>query len=498
MPKPAGRPRLGGDGRKPRRFLRHQYPYDFKLDVINYFRATSSVADTLNRYFPDVADPSNSNKRKLLYKWEKQRDLIEISARSTTRSGHCRHRPTGTGTILGAEIEHALVEWINDYRRDGVPISSLMLKMRARELAKEYGVAADAFAASYAWQTRFLKDHRLSFRAKTHQGQISPPDAIKRADAFAMEVRQKALTEGITELFNADQTGVFFEMLPRTTVSQVGASHVWIKSGKKEKERMTKMVLGDSAGNKYPLFIVMKAIPSRTATKQIENMQTRHGFGERLWEKVRPLQNKWNVQIYGNKHAWWNGDLTVEFLRFHFGDRSIFSPPIMLLLDDFSGHWVPKVVEYAASLHIVLMKVPPGLTWLCQPADAVWIKPLKDRLRRAWVLYLHGQLSKRRNMAATEPFEMQPPDRATVVEWAAKAWEDLPSSTIQAGFRKCKLDLEEHLEPLPETEEPVEMQSTIDAIIHDIISMSIINESACLVREQDDIIDAEEKEEPIQ
>jgi hypothetical protein len=50
--------------------------------------------------------------------------------------------------------------------------------------------------------------------------------------------------------------------------------------------------------------------------------------------------------------------------------------------------------EYARSLNIILEKVPPGLTWLSQPADAVWIKPMKDQIRALWVQYLRGQLQK--------------------------------------------------------------------------------------------------------
>jgi hypothetical protein len=43
--------------------------------------------------------------------------------------------------------------------------------------------------------------------------------------------------------------------------------------------------------------------------------------------------------------------------------------PILLLLDYFSGHWTDEDVAYASSINVVLVKVPPSATSVCQPAD---------------------------------------------------------------------------------------------------------------------------------
>ncbi|KAE8891887.1 hypothetical protein PF003_g23950 [Phytophthora fragariae] len=36
--------------------------------------------------------------------------------------------------------------------------------------------------------------------------------------------------------------------------------------------------------------------------------------------------------------------------------------PILLLLNDFSGHWTNEVVEFANEINVTLMKVPPNAT----------------------------------------------------------------------------------------------------------------------------------------
>ncbi|KAK1946454.1 hypothetical protein P3T76_002007 [Phytophthora citrophthora] len=58
--------------------------------------------------------------------------------------------------------------------------------------------------------------------------------------------------------------------------------------------------------------------------------------------------------------------------------------PVLQLWDDFSGHWSASVREYAASIDVVLMKVPAHATSVSQPADVVWSFPMKARLRRHW------------------------------------------------------------------------------------------------------------------
>jgi hypothetical protein len=70
---------------------------------------------------------------------------------------------------------------------------------------------------------------------------------------------------------NADQTGVQFEMQPKKTISARGVQVVWVRCGSKEKQRVTAMLLADSDGNKYPVFLVFKAGKSTIAEVQVEN-----------------------------------------------------------------------------------------------------------------------------------------------------------------------------------------------------------------------------------
>lgn len=343
-------------------------------------------------------------------------------------------RCSGVATALPYSVELKLVRWVGDLRDEGVPVTPMMLRLQALAEANEAGI--HAFTASWSWQSLFKGHHRLALRAKTRQGQICPPELDQIAKTFAKEVHEKAQSLGVTKIYNADQTAVNFEYLPRRTLAKKGIKTVWVKCGGKTKERATVMFLGDSEENKYDPYVIFKVRPAKSPEAQSDNDKCRNGFGAYIWKSISKAQVETGMQIYGNGKGWWGGKLTVAWLRYHFGLRPNRDQPVLLLLDDFSGHWTTEVIEYAKAVNVTLMKVPPNATSVCQPADATWNGPVKQRLRNAWILNLKKQLATR---VASVPFKLKPPDRALLCEWVREAWGDLTASTIRAGFRHCGL-----------------------------------------------------------
>ncbi|RHZ26034.1 hypothetical protein DYB31_010898, partial [Aphanomyces astaci] len=124
--------------------------------------------------------------------------------------------------------------------------------------------------------------------------------------------------------------------------------------------------------------------------------------------------------------------------KFHFGQRADrATKKVLLLWDDFSAHFTDDVVAYAKEINVLLEQIPPRYTWICQPADVAWNRPLKCRLRQNWLDLIRRQLRTAKERGRT--LKLQPPSRATVLGWIADAWDNLPSTTIVNGFRKCCL-----------------------------------------------------------
>ncbi|EGZ21585.1 hypothetical protein PHYSODRAFT_408772, partial [Phytophthora sojae] len=70
------------------------------------------------------------------------------------------------------------------------------------------------------------------------------------------------------------------------TLAPTGSRTVWVKSCKKDKERITAMVLGDSDGNRYTPFLMLKSKPSKVPEVRAENARIRHGFGRHVWKEI--------------------------------------------------------------------------------------------------------------------------------------------------------------------------------------------------------------------
>ncbi|POM71747.1 Hypothetical protein PHPALM_11642 [Phytophthora palmivora] len=137
--------------------------------------------------------------------------------------------------------------------------------------------------------------------------------------------------------------------------------------------------------------------------------------------------------------------------RYHFSSRDSLEEKILLLWDDFSGRWTSAVEQYAESINVVLMRIPPGCTSTCQPADIIWVKPFSLELRGLWVEYLQQQLRAHRESGAPEKFKLEAPPRATLMTWMTNAWENLSIDTLASGFRKLAIPTDTRAIPLENT-----------------------------------------------
>ncbi|GMF44070.1 unnamed protein product [Phytophthora lilii] len=204
------------------------------------------------------------------------------------------------------------------------------------------------------------------------------------------------------------------------------------------------MLLADSTGAQYAPFLVLKQQPSRVPATAV-NKKQHHGFGRGLGPRMLKMQAATGMPIYGNSKCWWNASLSIEFLRFHFGQRETMEDPILLLWDEFSGHWTEEVEACARDLSVLLLKVPGNYTFVCQPADIAWMRPLKLQMRAQWISDMEEQFRKRQ--ASSSKFALKAPKRETVIGWLYASWNALARSTIVGGFQKIGVPSDQRARP---------------------------------------------------
>ncbi|KUF89098.1 hypothetical protein AM588_10005274 [Phytophthora nicotianae] len=428
---------------------------------------------TLDKFYDHLSAKKQENKRKRIYEWIKDRSRIESVCTSSTKASMKVLRGAGTATTISAAGEEAITEWIKSLREEGVPVSRLMLELKAKTIAEDEKVPDGIFEASWTWQQGFLRRHKLSLRAKTRQGQKKPEAMEADAKAFWEEVAKTKIELGVDKIFNADQSGVCFEYLPKRTINKRGPKTVWVRCGGKDKERFTGMFMADSTGKQYDPFFVVRTKPSKKEVKAAYNTVKQNGFGDTLWKEIAPLSEAVGAQIYGNESAWWTSDLSIRFLDYHFANREE-CLPVLLLLDDFSAHWTDEVKEHAKNLSVHLMPVPPGLTSVCQPADISWFRPFKQRLRRQWVNELQQQLRAHHEQREQTPFQLVAPKRKDAITWAMSSWRSLGSSVIRSGFSglhkvgsSAAVAVTETVEPENDLVEALELANVVEETIDD-------------------------------
>nr|CCA24444.1 conserved hypothetical protein [Albugo laibachii Nc14]CCA25110.1 conserved hypothetical protein [Albugo laibachii Nc14] len=106
-----------------------------------------------------------------------------------------------------------------------------MLLVRAIEIVEEASI--DGFLGSWSWRHAFMHRHKLSIRARTRQGQITTVEAEAAIRSFSELVLHTKERLGVSKVYNAEQTAIFFEYLPKHTISARGTKIMWCAARKR-------------------------------------------------------------------------------------------------------------------------------------------------------------------------------------------------------------------------------------------------------------------------
>ncbi|XP_064479138.1 tigger transposable element-derived protein 6-like [Ornithodoros turicata] len=137
------------------------------------------------------------------------------------------------------DIDKAVYKWFLEVRSQDIPVSGPMLCAKARYFSCIYGVD-DKFKGSEGWLQAFRARHDIVFRGLAGDEKSAP-------QAIAVGWREQEIVKLLSEydpedVFNADETALFFRLLPERTTAVKGEK---CKGGKKSKERITVLLQHD-------------------------------------------------------------------------------------------------------------------------------------------------------------------------------------------------------------------------------------------------------------
>jgi hypothetical protein len=127
--------------------------------------------------------------------------------------------------------------------------------LREGDMLELYGVLAENFKTSHRWLIAFLKRYRLALRRRTRISQKLPSqtqELLEKFNRFVINLRLEKSYE-LENIFNMDETPVWFDMAGNFTINPKGEKTVHICATGNEKNRFT-VVLTCAAGIPLLLF----------------------------------------------------------------------------------------------------------------------------------------------------------------------------------------------------------------------------------------------------
>jgi len=139
------------------------------------------------------------------------------------------------------DVEKELLNWFKKARDSNIPLSGVLVREKAREICISTGVLQ--MACSDGWLWRFQKRYDISYHNLSGE-------ANKVGDGVVNEWLQEFVQVGQSysknDIFNIDETGVFYNLLPDRSLDFKGVkSH----GGAKSKERLTVVFFCNATGS---------------------------------------------------------------------------------------------------------------------------------------------------------------------------------------------------------------------------------------------------------
>ena len=170
---------------------------------------------------------------KNVQRWRSQQEKLKGLRRNQRAACYC--------SAKFPEIEKELNEWIDEKRKAGIGISTTVIRLKAKSMAKVRNVAESEYKASVHWCHRFVDRHDLSIRRRTTISQKLPEnfkDKLLKFQRFIIAERKKHEYD-LSLIGNMDQTQLTFDMPANSTVDAKGTKSVSIMTTGHKKDRFT-------------------------------------------------------------------------------------------------------------------------------------------------------------------------------------------------------------------------------------------------------------------
>ena len=242
-------------------------------------------------------------------------------------------------------IEEALALWVENALQANIIISDNILSTKALEFA--FLCNEEKFKGSVGWVDNFKKRHNLK-NYNVHEEEASAP--LQNLEVMCKNLRETLKNYSPEDIFNCDETGLFWKMQPNHTISNGP-----VTGTKQSKNRVTILLTCNATGTEKmcPLFIHKYENP-----RALKNIN----------------KNTLPVNYYWNSKSWMQVSIWNEYLKKLDFQMRLQGRNIILLVDNAPTH---SQYETTNLTNIKIEFLPPNTTAHLQPCDQGIINSFK-------------------------------------------------------------------------------------------------------------------------
>lgn len=325
----------------------------------------------------------------------------------------CEEEPNKRQTLKLSDyplLDSALYQWFLQERSRHTPISGPILKEKAMVFHNKIHPEASDFKASDGWLTKFKKRHGIRKLSVTGEKLSSDTEAVEPfKKKFLSKIEELGLIH--EQIYNADESGLFWRLLPEKTF--VHKYETTAPGRKLSKERVTFMPCANVTGNHKLRMMVIGKSQNPRAFKNC-SLPVYYKGQSKAWM---------NVALF---KEWFFGEF-VPSVRKHLKSVNV-EQKALLLIDNCSGH--PDEDELVSDDGcITTIFLPPNCTALIQPMDQNVIQATKLQYKKSLLSHVVAQDSD--IISILKKLNLK-----DVVFYLTAAWDSVKPQLIRTSWNK--------------------------------------------------------------
>ena len=304
-------------------------------------------------------------------------------------------------------------------------VTSETIRNACEQLSKHLGIEC---SASDGWLWRFRNRHGLCDTQV--RGEAGSADTAG-AEVYRVKLNELIKKEGLlmSQVYNADETGLFWRSLPNNT--QASKDEEVIRGKKMSKERISALCCASADGmHRHKLVVVGKSARPRALKDHMHTLPVHYYYCKKAW---------FNASIFSD---WFYKHFVPEVRRYQENVLKLHPDDVkaLLLLDNAPAHpSADKLVS--ADGRIRVMYLPANTTSLIQPMDQGVISACKRRYQRRYLnevmVVIENEQDKVNDTRGLRTLEnIQNYTIKSAIFNFANSWKDLKISTLANSWKK--------------------------------------------------------------